>query len=199
MIFLEEPNSQFQFSCQATFISLSLICPSTCLMLLKSLRFKFLLDLLKNGVSIFPNFLPRLQPQLHTVFAEPFSLLGRLSQLSVQGFFGDFLSRGMHDVLISISLFSFDWEMKMVATTDSPSTFTLVACMLARLSTDSGRCFQRLTPEDPDMVETLLAAVCLLLLDAPGYGTSGSSAAEMMVASSRHWKLSGRLICVCSS
>ena len=55
----------------------------------------------------------------------------------------------------------------MVETTDSLCTLAPVACMLARLSTDSGRCFQRLD------------AVCWLLLDAPECGTSESSVAEM--------------------
>ena len=32
MVFLEEPISQFQLSIQTDFVSLSLICPSTCLM-----------------------------------------------------------------------------------------------------------------------------------------------------------------------
>ena len=47
---------QFQFSIQATFVSLNLICPSTCLMSLKSERFELLIDLLKSDVrlSLFP-------------------------------------------------------------------------------------------------------------------------------------------------
>ena len=53
MIFLEEPLSQCQFSIQADFVSLSLICPSTCLVKLNSLRFKFLIDLMKSDVRIF--------------------------------------------------------------------------------------------------------------------------------------------------
>ena len=43
--------------------------------------------------------------------------------------------------------------------------------------------FQRLVPEDPAIVGTLLAAVCLLLLDAPECGKPfGSSEVEIMVA-----------------
>ena len=38
---------------QTNLVSLSLICPSTCLVQLKSLRFKFLIDLLKSKVGIF--------------------------------------------------------------------------------------------------------------------------------------------------
>ena len=62
--------------------------------------------------------------------------------------------------------------VQMVEKTDLSSTSETIACMLAQLSTDSSHCFQRLAPKDPDMVRTLLAAVCLLLLDAPKYGTS---------------------------
>ena len=110
MIFLEESISQFQFYIQANFVSLSLICPSICLMQLKSLRFKFLIDLLKSKVriSLFPIF--RLNPSLSFIqfFAEPLSLLRRRSQLSVQGFFWRFsLSFKKSTTFVSRSLFPF--------------------------------------------------------------------------------------------
>ena len=52
MIFLEESFSQFQVSTHAHFISMSLLL-STCLMQLKSLRFKLLIDLLRSDVRNF--------------------------------------------------------------------------------------------------------------------------------------------------
>ena len=108
MIFLEEPISQFQFSIRADFVSLILICPSTCLMWLKSLRFKFLIDLLKKQSRnfSFPISSPQLLRQLHTISGEPSSLLERPSQVSVQGFCGDFsLSlNGWTTFVIAISL-----------------------------------------------------------------------------------------------
>ena len=55
----------------------------------------------------FPNFSPQLQLQLRSVFAEPFSLLGRLGQLFVQGFSGDFLSLKECMSFWSRPLFSF--------------------------------------------------------------------------------------------
>ena len=61
-----------------------------------------------------PNFLPQLQLQLRTVFAEPFSLLGRLGQLFVQGFSGDFLSLKECMSFWSRSLFPFDSELKLL-------------------------------------------------------------------------------------
>ena len=76
-------------------------------MKLESLRFKFFSDLLKSNILplLFPIFSPQLQLQLRAVFAGPFTLLGRQSQLSVQGFSVDFLSLSRnHDFLISISL-----------------------------------------------------------------------------------------------
>ena len=78
----------------------------------------------------------------------------------------------------SRSLFSFDSELKMAETTDSLSTLAPVPCLFTRLSTNSGSRFQRLAPEDPNKMGHMLAAVCLLLLDAPAQGTSGSSAAD---------------------
>ena len=76
MIFLEEPVSQFQFSTQTDLVSLNLICPSTCLVQLKSLRFKLLVDLLKSkvGIYLFPVSCVNLSPSL-----VQFSLSDRLS------------------------------------------------------------------------------------------------------------------------
>ena len=56
MIFLEDPISQFQFSIQADFISLSLICPSTCLVWLKALRFKLLISWKAKTEFLFSQF-----------------------------------------------------------------------------------------------------------------------------------------------
>ena len=57
--------------------------------------------------------------------------------------------------------------------------------MSLRLSTNSGRCLQRLAPEDPNMVGTVLAPVCLLLLDAPECGNSFGSVLR------RRWRRRG--------
>ena len=105
----------------------------------------------------------------------------------------------------SRSLFPFDCELRIVETTDYLSKFAPVSWMPLRLSTDSWsrHCFQRRLPKDPNIVGTMLAAVCLLLLDAPECGKpSGSSVVEIMMASSRRRKfrwLWARLIGVCSS
>ena len=66
-------------SIQVGFVSLSLICQSTCLLWLKSLRFKFLIDLLQKRYQnfSFPNFSPQLLPQLHTLSPESFILSPR--------------------------------------------------------------------------------------------------------------------------
>ena len=72
-------------------------------MLLKSLGFKFLIDLSKSNV---PNFSSQPQPQLHTIFAELLSLLGRPSQVSVQGSFGDFLCLSTNAQRLCPDLFS---------------------------------------------------------------------------------------------
>ena len=53
-----------------------------------------------------------LASQLHQVFAEPFSLLGRPSRLSVLGVSGDFLSLNECTTFLSRSLFPFDCELK---------------------------------------------------------------------------------------
>ena len=67
MILLEEqPVSQFQLSIQANFVSLSLVCSSARLIQSKSLRFKFLTDLLEIifSISLFP--ISRLNLRLST-------------------------------------------------------------------------------------------------------------------------------------
>ena len=98
----------------------------------------------------------------------------------------------------------FDCEQKIVETTHYLSKFAPVSWMPLRLPTDSWsrHCFQRLLPKDPNIVRSLLAAVCLLLLDAPECRNySGSSVVEI-VASSRRGKLrwpSQTLVGVCSS
>ena len=91
----------------------------------------------------------------------------------------------------SRSFFPFDWELKRGETTDSLSRFAPVSRKPLRMSTDACHCLQRLSPERPNTVGTLLAAVCMLL----------PSVVEIVVASSRRGKfrwLSGRLIGVCS-
>ena len=67
-----------------------------------SVRFKLLIDL---------NFSPQLLPQLNTISAVPFSLLGRPSQLSVQGFCGDFLC-----LLANAQRFDFDLSSLLTQT-----------------------------------------------------------------------------------
>ena len=117
MILWKEPVSQLQFSIQANFVSLSLICLSTCWICPKTLRLNFLIVLLKklNPDVAFPNFSPKPQPQLDTICAEPLSRLGRPSQLSVQGSFGGCfsVSERMHSVGVSIS---FPSRLYVVAT-----------------------------------------------------------------------------------
>ena len=107
MIFLEEPISQFQVSTQTNLVSLSLICPSTCLVQLKSLRFKFLIDLLRGnvGISLFP--ISCLNLSLSFI---QFSVSHHLSSNGRVDFpFKDFLEilsifQRMHNVCVSISL-----------------------------------------------------------------------------------------------
>ena len=89
-----------------------------------------------------------------------------ISRLNFSFSFVQFCSRNARRFDLDLSSL-FDCELKLVETTDSLSTLAPVACMLARLSTNSGRCFQELTRKDPNMVGTMLAAVCLLLLDVP--------------------------------
>ena len=107
MIFLKEPISQFQFSIRVDFSSLSLIFPSTCLLQLKSLRFKLLIDLLKSDVriSLFPIF--RLNFCLSSIQFLLSHSLSSNSRINLP--FKDFVetvsvSLRMHDVLIAISL-----------------------------------------------------------------------------------------------
>ena len=121
-----------------------------------------------------------------------------------EDFFGDLLCLSNECTTFSSrSLFPFDCELKIVGTTDSLATCAPVSWKLARLSTDSWsrHCFQRLAPKDPNIVGTVLDAVCLLLLKVPECRKPSGSVVEITV-SSRHWKLlwlSGRLIGVCSS
>ena len=126
--------------------------PLDLLDVVESFRFKF--DLRNSNILtlLFPISRHNCSFSFVQFFAEPFSLLGRPSRLSVQGSSGDFLSLKECTTYSSRSLFAFDCELKIVETTDSLSTLAPVACMLARLSTNSGRCFQGLAPQDPNMV-----------------------------------------------
>ena len=63
-------------------------------------------------------------------------------------------------------LFPFDCVLKVVVSTDSLSEIASVSWRPGRLDTWSAICFQRLRGQNVE--GTLLAAVCLLLLDAPG-------------------------------
>ena len=123
MIFLEEPTSQFSFSTQANLVPLSPICPSSCLVLLKSLRFKFLIDLLKCAVRISLLPISRLNScsaSYNLVLSNSLSSDGRINFP-----FMDFVeifsfSERMHNVVCDLDLvFSFDCELKIVGTTFS--------------------------------------------------------------------------------
>ena len=139
-----------------------------------------------NSDFAFPNFSPQPQPQLDTTFAEPRSLLGRPSQLSVQGSLGGFsVSKRMHNVCVSISFPSRLWTKKTVVATDSLS---------------NSAPFSWRPEEGPNINGTLPAAVFLLLLDSPEL-SKPSGLVGITVASSGHRKLlwlSGILIGVCS-
>ena len=93
MTLFEEPSPQFQFSIQTNFISLSMICPSACLIWSKSLR------LASTSDSSWYN------------FSLSHSLLGRPSQHSVQWFWRFSLFQRIHDVMFPISLpFWLKWK-----------------------------------------------------------------------------------------
>ena len=108
LIFSEDSISQFQFSIQADFVSLSLICPSTCLVWLKSLRFKILIDLLKSKSLnfSFQNFLLNLSLSFiqfslsHHLFSD-----GRVN-FPFNDFFGDFLCLSAHAQHLCLDLSS---------------------------------------------------------------------------------------------
>ena len=124
---------------------------------------------MKSDIRIFLLPVPRLNFSLNFIkhFAEPLSLLGRPSQISIQGFFWRFsLSLNECTTFWSRYLFPFDCTLKIVGITDSLSKFAPVSWMPERLSTDSWsrHFFQRRAPKDLNIVGTLLAAVCLLLL-----------------------------------
>ena len=70
----------------------------------------------------FPNFSLQPQPQLHITFAERVAHLGRPSQLSVQGFFGDCLCLSTNAQRLCLDLsFPFDCELEIAAATNSLS------------------------------------------------------------------------------
>ena len=170
MIFLEESTSQCQLSIQADFLS---------------------------GTDLPIDLLGEVEIDEFQILAEPIFLLGRLSQLSLQRFFGDFLSPGMHSVRVSVYLFPFDCEKSLLQ---------LILC--PKLRQFPGGLYDP-THDLPSVSKDLrsehrrnsLLAVCLLL-DAPECGKpSGSSKVEITVPSSWHWKswwLSVELIGVCS-
>ena len=137
MIFLEERTSQFQFSIQAEFISLSLICPIDLLDVPEIIEIPTPDRSLQKRCQnfSFPNSSPQLLPQLHTFFPEPFSLVGRPSQLSVQGFGGDFLCLSTNAQRLDLDLFSLLTEQKSVVATDSMSNSAPVSWRPERLDT----------------------------------------------------------------
>ena len=150
MILLGEPISQFQFSMKANIFYLA--------------ELELLIDLL-DVVEIveiqildwsleekyldvaFPNFSPQFQLQLRAVFAELLCLRTAESTFRSRIFWKFSLSLKECTTFWSPSLFLFTL-LKMVETTDSLSTLAPVACVLARLSTNSVRYFQGLAPED---------------------------------------------------
>ena len=81
MTFLENSISQFKFSIQANFISLSLICPSACLIQSKSVRPKPLIDFLERivSISLFPILRLNLRLSLIQFLLSLFSLDGQVN------------------------------------------------------------------------------------------------------------------------
>ena len=148
MTFLEESNPPFQFSTQAYFISLSLICPSP-----------HWSHAEQHQKSSFPNIQRPLLLQLHTLGGEPFSPRTAnsafRSRISWRCSFG------------SRSLFPLDSDLQRVETTVSLSRSAQVSLMLLWLFTDSSSAnsFQRLFPMT--LVSTRWE-LCLLLLYACG-------------------------------
>ena len=91
------------------FKSLSLICPSTFLMYLKSSRFKFIIDLVKCYILTLRFTISRLNLSfsfIQFLLSYSLSLFGQLSQLSVQGSFGDFFCRSTNALRLCLDLFS---------------------------------------------------------------------------------------------
>ena len=112
-------------------------------------------------------------PQPRIVSAEPIFLFGRPIQLSAKGLCGDFsLSLNGCTTFWSRSLFPLDSDLNRVEITVSLSRSAQVSLTLQPLSTESqsANTFVRLVPDEPrfNKVGTLLvAAACLLLLEAP--------------------------------
>ena len=181
-IFSEESIAHFQFFTQIYLLSLSLISPLIRLVQIQSFRFEFSIDFRKIHIRtcLFPISYVQFLPQPQIIFAEPTFLLKRPIQLSALGIYGDFL----HNVKVSISLLTKTQIRKHLEQLFSGST--------------SAATFLELVPTGPSFnkVGTVLAAVCLMLFDAPECRGRLRSSDAANVASLSSWKtsLSGRKI-----
>ena len=149
-----------------------------------------------NPDFAFPNFSPQPQPQFDTIFAASLFFWTAKSTFRSRIFWRCSLSLNECTTFVSRSLLPFDCALKTDVATDSLSNSAPVSWRPGRHMTCSQCPEARMT----EQWRTLLAAACLMLLDAPEFGKP-SGFVGIMVALSGNRKLrwrSGRLIGVCS-